>query len=118
MRATTDRMPGLVHLHAIEEALHRDNGPVGSAGNSMHIEKNLRLGETRWDAVSRLSLIHGASAISDQLSFGIVDWNDQSVVHQPRSGVKANAKLPGCLFSDFPLSQVGMPAVDASQFEV
>src|SRR5690349_2323242 len=107
-----------MYFHAIEEALHNDNGTAGCGGNSMHIENNLRLGETWWDAISRLSLIQGASAIGDQLSFGIVDWNDQSAVHQPRPGVKANAKLPGRLFSDSPVSKVGMPAVDASQLEV
>ena len=107
-----------MHFHAIEEALHYDDGAILSGAGAMRVEKNLRLGETRWDSVSRLSLIHGASAIGDQLSFAIVDGNDQSAVHQPRSGVKANAKLPSRLFRDSPLGQVGMPAVDASQVEV
>jgi hypothetical protein len=84
----------------------------------MHIEKNLRLGVARRDSVSRLSLIHRASAIGDQLSFGIVDSIDQSAMHEPESGVKASAKLPGRLFDNSPLSQVRMTSVDASQPEV
>ena len=72
-----------------------------TGGSPMHVEEDLGLGEARWEPVPRLSLVHRASAISDQFSVSIVNRNDQPAMHQPRSRVEADAKFarptPVCL---------------------
>ena len=106
-----------MNFHAIEEALHHDDGLVPSRAGAMHIEKDLRFGKSRWDAVPRLRLIYRPSAIGDQFSVSVVNRNDQSSMHQSGSRVETDAKLDRCLFGNAALGQIGMRGVDASQLE-
>ena len=84
----------------------------------MHVEKDLRLGESRWESVPRLSLVHRASAISDQFSVSLVNRNYLPAVHQPRSRVEADAKLDCRRFDNPAFGQIGMRAINASQLEI
>jgi len=109
---------GLVHFHAIEEALYHDDGVVASGASAVHIEKDLRFGKSRRDAVARLRLIHGPSAIGHQFSVTVVDRNDQSPMHQSWPRVEADSKLDRCLFGNSASGQIGMSVVDASKLEL
>src|SRR5690242_1037505 len=106
-----------MNFHAVEETLHHDDALPPSRAGAMHVEKDLRFGKSRWDAVPRLRLIYRPAAIGDQFSISIVDRNDQSPMHQSWSRVETNAKLDCCLFGNPALGQIGMRAIDASQLE-
>src|SRR6476661_5732696 len=100
-----------MYFHAVEETLHHDDEVIPSGAGTMHIEKDLRFGESCWDAVPRFRLIHGTSAIGDQFSLSVVDRNDQSPMHQSRSRVETDTKLDRCLFGNPTTGQIGMRAV-------
>jgi hypothetical protein len=108
----------LVHLHAVEKTFHYDDRALLRGRGTVHVKEDCRLGESRRDSVARRGLIHGAAAIGDQLSVSVVDRNDQSPVHQSWSRVETDAKLKRCFFGNPTIGQIGMRAIDASQFEV
>src|SRR6185369_4392258 len=105
---------GLVHSHAVEETLHHYDEVVLPRAGTMHIEEDLRFGESRWDAVPRLALIHGPPTVGHQFSVTVVDRNDQSPMHQSWPCVEADSKLDRCLLGNSAFGQIGMRVVDAS----
>jgi hypothetical protein len=98
----------LVHFHTVAEAFDDYDRTLLSGRGPMHVEQDFRFGELWWHSVSRLHVVDCAAAVTDQFSLGVVNGNDNPLVHQPRPVVEATTECARCLFFEPAISQVRM----------
>jgi hypothetical protein len=82
-----------MHFETVKEAFHDNNASAVLVGeDTMKIEEDQRLAESRWKSVPWLCVVQDPSCIGKQFALGIMNRDNHTSPHDALPSIEANAK--------------------------
>ena len=104
--------PCLMHLEAVKEAFHNDDGPAVLNG-PVKVKEHERLSEECRELVLRRRVNECSAGVGDQDAVLIMNRDHNPALHRSFTGKEANREVSRCFWANATFGQVGVREVDA-----